>query len=487
MSGTIETRLFINNEFVPARSGSTFALYNPATEDHVADVSQAEAADIEDAFIAATAAQKEWEGIPPMRKSPLYGKLAGLIMLHGDELARLEAISMGKPYSSFMFDKMACAGLFGHYASAAYHIQGQSSLNTPGMINMTIKQPYGVVAAIIPWNVSLIMFAMKVAPAIAAGNAIIVKTSEKAPLACLKLAALIKQAGFPPGLINIVSGYGNITGKVLAEHMKIRKIAFTGSVPTGKKIMQMAAASNLKNVTLELGGKSPAIIFADADLDMAAKATEFSIHQNSGQHCQANSRVFVEEGILDQYLEKVVAIMTRRKLGNPLEKDTWQGPQGDENQQKRVLSLIENGKNNGELVLGGKAADVGGKGYFVEPTIFKNVNEDAEIYREEIFGPVLLVNTFKTEEDVIRRANDTEYGLFASVYTRNFERAMRFAKLLESGAVGVNCSAPTQGLDMPVGGWKQSGVGREMHMYSVENFLETKTVYFKFDHSFDMH
>ncbi|KAF8847669.1 aldehyde dehydrogenase [Acephala macrosclerotiorum] len=415
MFSLIETRLFINNEFVSAKSGSTFALYNPTTEEHVADISQAEAADIEDAFIAATAAQKRWENIPAMMKSPLYGKLAGLIMQNGDELARLEAISMGKPYSSFMFDKMACAGLFGHYANAAYHIQGQSSLNTPGMVNMTIKQPYGVVAAIIPWNVSLIMFAMK----------------------CIKLGALIKQAGFPPGLINIVSGYGHITGKVLAEHMKIRKIAFTGSVPTGKKIMQMAAASNLKNVTLELGGKSPAIIFADADLDMAAKATEFSIHQNSGQHCQANSR--------------------SRKIGDPLEKDTWQGPQGDKLQQKRVLSLIENGKKNGELVLGGKAANVGGKGYFVEPTIFKNVNVDAGIYKEEIFGPVLLVNTFTTEEDVICRANDTEYGLFASVYTSNFERAMRFAKLLESGAVGINCSAPTQTCRLEAGSYLAIG------------------------------
>ncbi|KAH8588201.1 aldehyde dehydrogenase domain-containing protein [Bisporella sp. PMI_857] len=407
-----ENRLFINNEFVDAKSKSTFPVFNPATEVLVTEVAQAGELDVNDAVDAATKAFTTWKEVPVTQRAPLFAKLAELIRRDADELWTLEQVAMGRTYSFSRFEIMGTAGLFDMYASAGMYVQGKSSLNTPGMVALTLKQPFGVVAAIIPWNVSLIMFALKVAPAIAAGNCIVIKSSEKSPLGCLKLGELIKEAGFPPGVVNIVSGFGHITGKLMAEHMNIRKIAFTGSVATGKKVMQMAAGSNLKNVTLELGGKSPAIIFADADLERAVHAVEFSIHHNSGQHCQANSRVFVEESVMDKFIERFSALMRSRKVGDPAEKDTFHGPQCDKGQRDRIVSLLESGKKSGELVMGGVSTTVNGKGYYIEPTIFKNVPDGAAISREEVFGPVVVVNSFKTEDEALARANDTEYGLF---------------------------------------------------------------------------
>ncbi|RKK70505.1 hypothetical protein BFJ69_g11767 [Fusarium oxysporum] len=339
------------------------------------------------------------------------------------------------------------------------------------------------------------MFAIKVAPALVTGNAIIVKSGEKALLAVLKVAELIKEAGFPAGLVNVISGDGR-TSDLLAWNMSIGEISFTGSVAIGRKVAQAAAASNLEDVTLELGGKSPAVVFVDADLDTAVTATGISFYVNSDHHCEANSRILVEESIIDTYLRKITKLMSSRKIGDLTDNATFQGPQGDKQQQRNILEFINEGNQAGELVYTGQVLE--GNGAFAPPTIFKNAGRDSRIFQEEVFGPAVIVNSFKTEEEAIEIANDTQYGLhgksyvrppyivhlsnlevIASVYTTNFARAMRFAKAFEAGIAGVNCGAPEQGLDMPVGGWKQSGIGSEMHMYSVENFLQTKVVYFK--------
>ncbi|RYC78262.1 Retinal dehydrogenase 2 [Fusarium oxysporum f. sp. narcissi] len=468
-------------KFVESKTEKTYKLYSPATDEFVADVHQAGTQDVDAAVDAAQAAFPAWRDTPVHIKAALFAKLDVLIRDNMEELWNLERMAMGRTFGFSKFEVMACAGIMAQHANIALHVHGQSSLNTPGMITFTLKQPFGVVAGFLPWNVSLIMFGMKTAPALATGNCVVIKSSEKSPLGVLKIAALFKEAGFPPGVLNIVTGSGPVTGHLVASHMKIRKIAFTGSIATGKKIMAAAATSNLKAVTLELGGKSPAIIFEDANIEKAALAVEMSIHLNSGQHCQANSRVFVHESIADEFSRVLVKMMTSRSIGDPSDKSIFQGPQGDKLQKERILSILEQGKGDGTVLCGGKAADVNGRGHFIEPTVIKGVSDTSILATEEIFGPVLILNTFKTEEEVLERANNTEYGLYSSLYTRDVERALRFAKFLEAGAVGLNCSAPTQAMDMPVSGWKQSGIGSEMFTYGVENYLQTKAVYMKYE------
>ncbi|KIV78619.1 hypothetical protein PV11_06253 [Exophiala sideris] len=375
-------------------------------------------------------------------------------------------------------DIPGCAGVFNYFAGSGHHILGESSLNSPNFLNVTIRQPYGVVGLIIPWNVPMIMFAFKVAPALIAGNTVVLKSSEKAPLSSLKLASLMREAGLPPGVLNVVSGFGNPTGTAISLHMKIRKISFTGSVATGRKILKMAADSNLKNVSLELGGKSPAIVFEDADLDAAARYTHFSINHNSGQHCQANSRVLVQETIADAYIEKLQSLMSKVTIGDPSVAATFQGPQADMKQLANIQRLIVEASKDGKVVHGGKRH--GSTGAFIEPTILKGIPSDSPAYKEEIFGPVVIVNTFKDEEEALSEANCTDYGLFSSLFTRDFQRAIRVAKTLEAGAVGINCSVPVRAVDMPVGGWKQSGMGRELSLHGLNMYTELKTVFMKY-------
>ncbi|PMD29646.1 aldehyde dehydrogenase [Hyaloscypha variabilis F] len=398
-----ETKLFINNEvyfhymihtsklFCPRKSGKTFPLYSPVADKETCQVHEALAEDVDLAVQAAQKAFPEWSNTDAFQRALPMAKFAQLILRDVQELAELDALAMGKPVELLKkMDVPAAASIFSYYAGAAYHVLGESSLNNANFLNVSVRQPYGVVGLIIPWNVSLIMFAMKVAPAVICGNAVVVKASEKAPLSSLKLASLIREAGFPPGVINVVNGYGTPTGQAIAEHMKIRKIAFTGSVGTGRKIMRMAADSNLKNVTLELGGKSPAIIFEDADIRQAARSTHYSINHNSGQHCQANSRVLVHESIAEEYLSELKSLMSRVSLGDPFFKSTFQG----------YGTLVHVGKRHGV------------NGAFIEPTIFVNVPNSSPIYQEEVFGPVVIVNTFTSEEDALAEANSTDFGLF---------------------------------------------------------------------------
>ncbi|KAH9883015.1 hypothetical protein J1614_000382 [Plenodomus biglobosus] len=476
----IETRLFINGEFREASNGKTFEIKNPATLKHVAHVHEASEQDTDDAVAAAKAAFPAWSQLAPSKRGQYFKKLASLIRENNDELAALEAASMGKPLGMFI-DGHIAAEKWEHFSEAAYSVQGTTSVQTPGFINMTLRQPYGVVAAIIPWNLPLVFLSNKIAPALIVGNTVVLKSSEKAPLTSAKVAALVQQAGFPPGVINIITGFGNVSGSILSSHMDVRALSFTGSGRTGRIIQAAAAKSNLKQVYLELGGKSPAIIFDDADLETAVKQTAYSVQWNSGQVCMANSRVYVQDTVADKYIELFKAYFEKEvTIGDPLAKGINHGPLADEAQHKTVLQYLESGKQSGGELLVGGGAPSGQEGYYIQPTIFKNTPEDAKIMKEEIFGPVVNINVFASEEEALAKANNTEYGLYAAVFTKNIDRAMRFAKGLEAGTVGVNCTSPSTGVDMPFGGYKSSGSGREGGpLYSLDNFLETKSVVIK--------
>ncbi|KAK5657889.1 hypothetical protein OQA88_2438 [Cercophora sp. LCS_1] len=476
----LRPRMLINGELVEASDKTTFPVYNPATREVSAQVPEATADDTNAAVAAAKAAFPSWSSLDPTRRAAPLKKLAALIRQHNAELARLEAISMGLPVSSFHYGHTA-AFQFDSYAEAWPHIQGQASINTPGHVTMTLRQPYGVVALIIPWNAPVHFFASKAAPALITGNTVVVKSSEKAPLAVARIAELIIEAGFPPGVFNVISGHGVPSGQLLARHMDVRALSFTGSSRTGKLIQEEAARTNLKKVILELGGKSPAIVFDDANLDKAAQQTQASIQANSGQVCMANSRVYVQKGAADEFVKKFAEKFAAVRDGDPLSKETNHGPQADEVQYKNVLGFIEEGKKSGRVVIGGNGKLDGMGGYFVEPTVFVDTPEDAKIMKQEVFGPVVNINTFETEEEVIAKANDSEFGLYAAVYTRNINRAMRVAKALESGYVAINCTSPLTGRDLPFGGYKGSGQGREGLLYSMDNFLETKSVIIQID------
>lgn len=399
---------------------------------------------------------------------------------------------MGRPVGDYI-DNIIAANKFESFAEAGYTGKGVSSLNTPGFVNMTLRQPFGVVAAIIPWNVPLVTLAGKVAPALITGNTVVLKSSEKAPLTVsslpesinhvqipvftintlqsLKLAQLSIEAGFPPGVLNILSGHGQISGSALSAHMDVRAISFTGSTRAGSMIQTAAAQSNMKNVILELGGKSPAVIFDDADLESAAAKTAKSIQWNSGQVCMANSRIYVQDTIAEKFLKLFNISFGSIHQGDPLNPTTNHGPMADKIQFEAVRRYIALGKESGTLALGGTSKDG-----FVEPTVFTNVAQDAKIMQEEIFGPVVNICIFHTEEEALAKANGTEYGLYAAVFTKDINRAMRFAKGLEAGTVGVNCTSPVTGHDLSFGGWKSSGVGREGLLESINAFLEHKSV-----------
>ncbi|KAF5864161.1 hypothetical protein ETB97_008367 [Aspergillus alliaceus] len=466
----LETRLFINGKFQSATDGKTFKLINPYTREPIADIHEANEQDVDKAVAAAKAAFPAWRDLTPDARGVYLRKLSNLIRENTPELARLESISMGKPVSIF-FDAALAADNFGYFAETGWQAQGTSSVNTPGHLNISLKQPYGVVGAIIPWNAPLIIFAFKTAPALAAGNTVVLKSSEKAPLTSAFMAKLIAEAGFPPGVINILSGLGTPAGSALASHMDVRCLSFTGSSATGRKIQIAAAKSNMKVVHMELGGKSPAIIFEDADIEKAAEKTQFSIQLGSGQTCVANSRIYVQESVADKFLAVFKEKFGAARIGNPLDPTTTHGPQADNIQYERVKSYLEIGEKEAKLTMGGDA----GNG-FIKPTVFENVPEDSRLMKEEVFGPVVAINTFKTEEEAIERANNSEFGLYASVFTKDIDRAVRLSKLLEAGTVGVNCTSPTIVKDMPFGGYKQSGIGREGILEGLDNFLQTKAV-----------
>ncbi|KIV79891.1 hypothetical protein PV11_07432 [Exophiala sideris] len=472
----IEDKLFIDGEFVPSVSGKKFDVYNPTTEKLAASVYEAGVEDVDLAVKAAKEAFPAWSALSAAERNSYLNKLADAIERNGEEIAYLEAITMGKPYVDDFSIKFSVQFLR-YFAGKALDVAGDSSINTTGMVTLSLRQPFGVCGAITPWNVPLLMLVNKLGPALATGNTLVVKSSEKSPLSSLVIGRLAQEIGLPRGVLNILSGYGRPCGEAIAKHMDIRKISFTGSVIAGRAIKKAAAESNLKNVTLELGGKSPLLVFEDADLARAVPAATFSILVNSGQSCVATSRVYVHESIATKFIDAMKTAMVEMLPANdPLIAGTGRGPQVDKAQFDRVISYLDYAKeNNISIPVGGGRQ--GTTGYFVEPTIFENPPEDSRVMREEIFGPVLCVNTFTDEAEVLKRANDTEFGLYASVFTKDISRALRVVKALEAGSVGVNCSSPSMAVDMPFGGWKQSGDGRELSKHCTDYWTELKSVF----------
>ncbi|OCF40040.1 hypothetical protein I317_06178 [Kwoniella heveanensis CBS 569] len=471
----VETRLYINNEYAAAKAGETFLIINPFDGSHVADVSSAGETDVDAAVKAAEEAQPRWAALAGTERAKIMRCFAELLRKHTPQLAQLDAQVMGRPAHGNT-EGTGSAAIFDYYAGLGEHVHGTSSLLTPGFINVSVKQPFGVTVGIIPWNFPVSSFAFKAAPAVAAGNSIIIKTSEKAPLSLAYLSQYIAQAGFPPGIIQILHGGGK-TGQLLSEHLRVRKLSFTGSTQTGRAILIASAKSNMKNVTLELGGKSPTIVFEDADIDKAASSCAFSIGFNSGQVCIASSRLYVHDSIHDSFVEALAKAMGQFQHGNPLEAGTTMGPQADQAQAAIVSKYIGIGKKDGVVAYGGQDT----KNNFFQPTIFTDVPHGSRLNREEVFGPVVVIHRFNDEDEAIRLCNDSEYGLYAAVFTQNVDRALRVAKRLESGSVGVNCNSPMTANDLPFGGWKMSGMGRENGPNGLAPWLEDKSMYAKVD------
>lgn len=470
-------KLFINNEYVVSKNPKKLELHNPKNGELVAnDVSLGGEEDVEAAVAAAEAAFPAWRKVNPRERRDMLLKLADLLEANGLALAELTRLTLGAPFGAFgSFEVNLCAEAFRYFAGWIDKFSGETFPQDDGFLKIVRNEPLGVTAGIIPWNGPIGNVGMKAGPALATGNCFILKPSEKTPFAALALGDMIKEAGFPPGVFQIVTGDGS-TGALLASHMKVRKISFTGSTNTGRKIQEMAAKSNLKRVTLELGGKSPAVVFDDANLDNAINWCANGITANTGQVCFAASRVYVQEGIYDKFVAGYKKAMEEksRGVGDPDAESTIIGPLVDKAQFERVTGFLERGKTQGKLLVGG--GRIGDKGYYVQPTVFEDVGEDAEILKNEIFGPVAVLNKFKTEEEIIAKANDTSYGLMAGVFTQDINRAMRVSAEIDSGMVGVNCVSMCF-LNAPFGGSKESGVGRENGINALRMFTDTKTVF----------
>ncbi|KNE22075.1 aldehyde dehydrogenase family protein [Virgibacillus pantothenticus] len=469
--------LYINGEYLPAKSGRTFPVYNPATEEVLVEVSEAQEEDIDLAVHAARKAfdDGEWPQISAAERSHLIYKFADLLEAHKEELAQLETLDNGKPYQIALEDDIAgTVEHFRYYAGWATKVLGQTVPISPDYLNYTVHEPVGVVGQIIPWNFPLSMASWKLGAALATGCTTVLKPAEQTPLSILYAAQLLEEAGFPKGVVNIVPGYGEIAGEAIVTHSGIDKLAFTGSTGVGKSIMRKAA-EHVRDLTLELGGKSPNLILADANIEKAIEGAFEGIMYNHGQNCSATSRVYVHRKHYDHVVEALVERANATKLGNGMEANTDMGPLVSKEQFERVLHYIEIGKKEGaKLVAGGESA--GDKGYFVKPTVFADVEDDMRIAREEIFGPVVAVFPFDTTEEAIRRANDSDYGLAAAVWTENIRTGHQVARRLKAGTVWINdCNQENPAAAF--GGYKQSGIGREMGNYALDNYTEVKSVW----------
>ena len=470
-------RLFIGGQWVESVEGRTFTTLNPATEEPLAEVSEGRSADIDRAVEAARKAFGEgaWPRLAPADRGRILWRLGDLIESHVEEIARIESLDSGKTITeASKVDVPLAADCFRYFAGWAGKIEGETIPVRAPCLSYTLREPLGVVGQIIPWNFPILLAAWKVAPALAAGNTVVLKPAEQTTLSALRLAALAQEAGLPAGVLNVVPGFGPTAGAALVDHPGVDKIAFTGSTAVGQEIMRRASGT-LKRLTLELGGKSPNIVFADADLDAAVRGASNGIFYNKGEVCTAGSRLFLEESLHDSFLDRLQAQTAKLSQGDPLDPKTRLGPQVSEAQMNRVLSYIDKGKAEGaRLVCGGSRAP--GRGYFVRPTIFDDVRGGMTIAREEIFGPVLSVIRFRDLEEVVRAANDTTYGLAAAVWTRDIKKAHRAARLLQAGTVWIN----TYGLydsAVPFGGYKMSGFGRELGHHGLMEYTQTKSVW----------
>jgi phenylacetaldehyde dehydrogenase len=477
-----DRKLFINGNWVDAASGRTFITPNPATGESLATVAEGDAQDIDRAVQAARRAFEvgPWAHMTPSDRGRLIWKIGDLILEHVDELAQLETLDNGKPYGvAQVADVPLAADLFHYMAGWATKIEGNSiNISVPfapgaNFHAYTLREPIGVVGQIIPWNFPLLMAAWKLGPALAAGNCVVLKPAEQTPLSALRLAELIAEAGVPDGVVNVVTGFGETAGAALAAHDGVDKVAFTGSTEVGKLIVQ-AAVGNLKKLTLELGGKSPNIVFSDADPEGAIAGAANAIFFNHGQCCVAGSRLFVQEDRFDDVVAGVTEIAKSIKLGDGMDPETQMGPLVSDEQLQRVTGFLESGKSDGATALtgGGRRGD---RGYFVEPTVLTNTRPDMRVVREEIFGPVVVAAPFQTLDDIAQVANDTPYGLGAGIWTKDISKAHLLAKKIRAGTVWINCYNIFDAA-LPFGGYKQSGWGREMGHQVLESYTEVKSV-----------
>jgi betaine-aldehyde dehydrogenase len=474
-------QLFIDGKFVDAESGKTFKTPNPATGETLAEVAEGDKADIDKAVDAARRAfDGKWSKVSARDRGRMLYKLSQLIEARTQELAELETSDNGKPIKETLYiDIPSVAENFEYFAGWATKIEGET-IPVPGqMFNYTLREPVGVCGQIIPWNFPLLMAAWKLAPALAAGNTIVLKPAEQTPVGILELAKLIQEAGFPDGVVNIVPGYGETAGAALASHKGIDKVAFTGSTEVGKLIAH-DAADNLTKVSLELGGKAPNIVFADADIEQAVNGAMMGIFFNQGQVCCAGSRLFLDERVKDEFLDRFKTKAEKIKVGDPMDKTTQMGAQVSSEQLDRIKGYVDIARGEGATVFaGGCPPQLEEKfkgGYFFQPTIFSEVKNGMRVAQEEIFGPVTSVITFSDEDDLVKQANDTIFGLSAGIWTKDITRAHRFAKAIKAGVIWINTFNMFNAAS-PFGGYKQSGYGREMGKHALEMYTQVKSVW----------
>jgi betaine-aldehyde dehydrogenase len=470
-------RMHINGESVESCSGSYFPVYDPSTEEVIAEVPEAGAADVDRAVAAARAAfdSGPWPQTTAQERGRILFRLAERVRKEAAMLAELESLNSGKPIVEAEFDIADVSTCFEYYGGLATKVLGHVNPVPDNALSLSLREPIGVAGQIIPWNYPLLMAAWKLAPAISAGCTCVLKPAEQTPLTALEFASWFADAGLPPGVVNVITGFGEEAGAPLVRHADVNKIAFTGSASVGKQIVKMAA-DTVKRVTLELGGKSPNIFFADADFEAAIDGALFGVFINQGEVCSAGSRILVQRPIYSKFVEAMAEKTKRIKLGPPLERETKMGPLVSKEQYERVSSYLELGKKEAKLVVGGKRPGSLRQGFYVEPTVFCDVPNSARIAQEEIFGPVAAVIPFSDEAEAIRIANDTPYGLAAAVWSRDIFRAFRAVKALRAGIVWVNHMQPTY-VEAPWGGYKQSGFGRELGPWGIEEYLETKQVH----------
>jgi acyl-CoA reductase-like NAD-dependent aldehyde dehydrogenase len=472
-------QLFINNDWRDAAGGKTLEVVNPATEDVIAEVASAEQGDVDAAVAAARAAlDGPWGKMSARDRGRIVWKIGELLMERADEIARLETLHNGKPiFESRQIEVPASAECFQYYAGWADKIHGETVPVKGNYLTYTLREPVGVIAAIVPWNFPLLLTSWKVAPALACGNTVIIKPASQTPLTAIALAEIAKDAGLPPGVLNVITGPGSKVGQMLVDHPGIDKIAFTGDTSTGKQIMR-GSAESLKRITLELGGKSPNIVFADADLDAALRGATSGIFYGKGEVCAAGSRLLVDKSIKNEFIDKVAARAKKMAPGDPMDPKTRLGAISSKKQLETDLRYIETAKKEGAtLVAGGARADIGtGKGYFLQPTVFDGVTPSMTIAREEIFGPVLAAIEFADVDEAIARANDSTYGLAAAVWTKDIKKAHYVARKLQAGTVWIN-TYNIYDTAAPFGGYKQSGFGREMSVHALEHYTQVKSVW----------
>jgi acyl-CoA reductase-like NAD-dependent aldehyde dehydrogenase len=477
---TAPDQLFIGGEWLPARAGGVFETRNPADGEVITAIAEARAEDVSLAVDAARSAlvSKEWAGMDAADRGTLLWRIGDALDASREALMRIEAVDNGKPLREAHFDLQEAIDAFRYYAGWVTKLEGETIPVRGNVLNYTVREPVGVVGAIIPWNFPLEMAAWKVAPALACGNTVVLKPAEQTPLTALELARICASAGLPKGVLNVVPGFGETAGAALVRHPDVDKIVFTGSTAVGKVIMR-EAADTLKRVSLELGGKSPNIVLADADLDAAARGAFAAIFYNAGQTCTAGSRLLVHASVADGLVSRIVDRARKMEPAEPLDPKRRMGPLISEEQLRRVLGYVERGRDDGaQLVTGGGRARFRGEeiGYWIEPTVFTGVQSDHAIAREEIFGPVLAVMEFTDEDEAIALANDTIYGLAAGIWTQNVKTAHRMAKHIQAGTIWINTYHPLDAAS-PFGGYKQSGYGRELGRHALDLYTQIKSVW----------